>query len=194
MAKSKHLAALQPEATDSLSPREEVSADSNSRWYVFRSLPRLEATAEANLRNQNIRVFLPKVLVTTRRARKFVSSPQWLFPRYGFVRLDLSRERWRNVNGTLGVERLVMRGDEPHPVPTGVVENIAQYVGEDGLIDFNQGLLPGAVVRVKAGPLTGAVGILQQLDAKGRVNVLLEIMTGSIRTQLARELIERIEG
>ncbi len=164
-----------------------------SRWYVFRSVVRQEATAEANLSNQGFRFFLPKILVTHRHARRFITVRQWLFPRYGFVQLDLTRERWRSVNGTFGVERLVMLHDEPHPVPRGVIENLAKYVDGDGLVDFSQGFVPGAEVRVKLGPMAGAFGILQQLDGKGRVEILLEIMGGSVRTKLARDLIELVK-
>ena len=46
-----------------------------------------------------------------------------IFPRYLFVVLDLDRDRWRSVNGTFGVARLVMMaGDRPQPAPHGVVE------------------------------------------------------------------------
>jgi hypothetical protein len=43
------------------------------------------------------------------------SKPCWrrLFPRYMFMILDLPRDRWRSVNGTYGVDRLLMRSGDP---------------------------------------------------------------------------------
>ncbi|MDR3435447.1 transcription termination/antitermination NusG family protein [Telmatospirillum sp.] len=165
---------------------------SRRRWYVFRCLARQEGLAEANLAFQTFVCFLPKVLVTKRHARRFVTTREWLFPRYGFIALDLGKDRWHSVNGTFGVERLVMGKQGPQPVPNGIVESLQTYVDERGLIDFDQGLKPGAVVRVKRGPFAGTLGVLQSLDGKGRAELLLDLMNGQVRAKTAREWIEAV--
>jgi len=162
------------------------------RWYVFRCAMRQEAMAEANLSYQSFTYFLPKVLVTKRHARRFVTHREWLFPRYGFVSLDISRDRWRSINGTYGVERLIMGKDGPQPVPNGIVEGFQACLDERGMFDLDAGLKPGASIRVKQGPLAGALGVLQSLDGKGRVELLLELMNGQVRAKLGRECIEAV--
>ncbi len=79
------------------------------RWFVVRTQPHREAQAERQLANQDYRIFLPRFRKSRRHARKFeiVSAP--LFPGYLFVILDLTRDRWRSVNGTHGVDRLLTR-------------------------------------------------------------------------------------
>jgi transcription antitermination factor NusG len=83
----------------------------SERWYVATTLPRKEHFAAANLTNQNYRSFLPLHLETRRRARQFRTVLAPVFPRYIFIILDVGRLRWRSVNGTLGVQRLITDGD-----------------------------------------------------------------------------------
>src|SRR5262244_81166 len=92
------------------------------RWYAVHTLPFAEARAERHLQRQEFRTFQPKRHKTIRHSRKLSTVEAPFFPRYLFIVLDLSRHQWRSVNGTIGVSRLVMRGDQPHPVPPGVVE------------------------------------------------------------------------
>jgi transcription antitermination factor NusG len=63
------------------------------------------------------------------------------------------------------------------PVPTGVVEALLTGVDDLGLVRFDRGLKPGQPARVVAGPFAQVLGVLQRLDAKGRVQVLLNIMS-----------------
>src|SRR5256885_14696986 len=92
-----------------------------SRWYAVQCQPRRERTAAAHLLNQEFPVFLPLREKTRRHARKLESVRVPFFPGYLFVRLDLSRDRWRSVNGTLGVVHLVMQGQHPVPAPPGII-------------------------------------------------------------------------
>jgi transcription antitermination factor NusG len=80
-----------------------------------------------------------------------ISAP--LFPRYIFVVVDCTRDRWRSINGTLGVDRLLMYGGEPQPVPHGVVENLITAADLEGNIRFDLRLKEGQTVKVMAGPL-----------------------------------------
>jgi len=88
--------------------------------------------AVEDLQRQGWQPFLPFHLATRRHARKFRAVRAPIFPRYLFVGLDLARDRWRSVNGTVGVQRLVMAGDQPLPVPVGVVETLMQSVDSLG--------------------------------------------------------------
>ena len=135
------------------------------------------------------RAFLPRFLKSRSHARKFETVLAPLFPRYMFIVLDLTRDRWRSVNGTLGVERLLMRGSEPEPVPRGLVEQLAGAAGADGVVSCGRELKEGQSIRVTAGPFADLVGQLQSLDDSGRVRVLLEIMGGKVRVLLSETLV-----
>ena len=159
------------------------------RWYVVRTLPQRERHAVQQLTNQGYRAFLPLHLKNRRHARKVETISAPLFPRYLFTILDRTRDRWRSINGTLGVERLLMCGGELQPVPHGLVENLMLAADEDGTVHFAYALQQGQRVKVAAGPFADLVGRLERLDDKGRVSVLLELMGGSVRVALPRDLV-----
>lgn len=161
----------------------------SERWYVVRTLAQRERHAVQQLTNQNYRAFLPLHLKNRRHARKVETISAPLFPRYLFVILDLTRDRWRSINGTFGVERLLMCTGGPQPVPPGLVENLMLSADEDGTVRFDYALHQGQRIKVAAGPFAELVGRLERLDDRGRVSVLLEIMGGSVRVALPQALV-----
>ncbi len=157
------------------------------RWFAVHSLPRREAGAQRQLENQGFHTFLPRCLKTRCHARKLETVLAPIFPRYLFVVLDLDRDRWRSVNGTFGVARLVMMGgDRPQPVPHGVVEALIALADGRDVLRFDGGgrLAVGQKVRILAGPFAERIGLLQRLDGNGRVRLLLNIMGGRIGVTL----------
>ena len=153
------------------------------RWFVAFTQAGRELLASEHLHRQGWPTFMPFHIATRRHARKFRTVRAPAFPRYVFVALDLDRDRWRSVNGTIGVQRLVMAVDRPLPVPSGVVETLMQSVDRDGSLTFTSALLPGSRVRLASGPFADELGILNTLDASGRVEVLLELLGGSVRVK-----------
>ena len=152
------------------------------RWYVARTLPNREAGAASQLEAQGFRVFLPRIARTVRHARKMRQVRAPAFPAYLFVAFDMNRDRWRSVNGTFGVARLIGSDEQPMPVPRGVVEAIFDTVDETGVCRFDRGLAAGQRVRVISGPFAEQLGEFVRLDGPGRVRVLLEIMGGRVPT------------
>ena len=146
------------------------------RWYAVHTLPFAEARAEGQLERQGFRTFQPKRRKTVRHARKTSTIEAPFFPRYLFVVLDLARHQWRKVNSTFGVSRLVMRGEEPHPVPPGVVETLIAASDACGILQLGDKLRLGGPVRLMAGPFAEQLAILDHLDETGRVRVLLDIL------------------
>ena len=159
------------------------------RWYVARTLPQRELHAARQLANQGFRIFVPRHWKNRRHARKVETISAPLFPRYIFVVVDRTRDRWRSINGTLGVDRLLMYGGEPQPVPCGVVENLMTATDLDGNVRFDFDLKEGQTVKVMAGPFVDLVGQLEGLNDNGRVRVLLEILGGKVRVALPQKLI-----
>jgi transcription antitermination factor NusG len=159
------------------------------RWYVVNTQPNREAGACAQLEAQGFRVFLPRILKTVRHARKLKTVKAPAFPGYLFVILDAARDRWRSVNGTFGVIRLVMANDAPMPTPVGVVETLLDTMDETGLCRFDRDLAVGQKVKVTVGPLAETMGRLVRLDANGRVRVLLAIMSGEIAVTMDQSAV-----
>jgi transcription elongation factor/antiterminator RfaH len=148
----------------------------SERWYAVHTLPFAEARAEGQLNRQRFLTFQPKRLKTIRHARRLSTVEAPFFPRYLFIVLDLACHQWRSVNGTFGVSRLVMRGDQPQPVPHGVVEALIVAADARGILQLGRNLQVGGPVRLMAGPFAEQLAILDDLDESGRVRVLLDIL------------------
>ena len=156
-----------------------------SRWFAVSHQPGREDVAEANLLRQGFKPFVARHLLTIRHARRLTVRRASFFPGYMFVRLDLTRDRWRSVNGTFGVRSIVMVGERPAPCPVGLVEQLIDMTDADGILDFSSKLRVGDAVRVVSGPFTNLIGRLDRLDGPGRARVLLSIMNGEIATTVA---------
>lgn len=162
------------------------------RWYVVQAKPGQERLAEGNLLRQGYRAYLPR-LKSWRKAgggrRIALSVP--LFPGYLFVELDITREAWRSINGTIGAVGLVSFGPRPAPLPEGVIEEIKAREGEDGLVhdDALSRFKPGDRVAVADGPLAETDGLFQATDGKRRVVVLMRLLGREVPVRLREDQV-----
>ena len=168
-----------------------VALEGAQRWYVAQTLPHKESGAEQHLRNQGFATFLPRRQKTRRHARKLDTVLAPFFPRYLFLVMDLTRDRWRSVNGTYGVASLIMGEVAPKPVPAGIVERLRAQADGRGVLRYDPraALRPGDSVRLLSGPFAEQVGCLERLDDQGRVRVLLEIMSGRVSVDLGGDAV-----
>ena len=115
-----------------------------------------------------------------------------LFPGYLFVRMDPARIRWRAVNGTAGVIRLVCHGDRPAPVPEGIIESLRDHEDERGLHTPASLMVlePGTRLRVIGGALDDHVGRYERLSADERIVLLLNLLGREVKVRLPKNAVE----
>ena len=159
-----------------------------ARWYLVHTRPNKERKAELNLEAQGFATFLPQIERTIRHARRLTTARRPLFPRYLFVRLDIGRDRWLSVNSTIGVSRLFTQEGRPVAVPFGVVENLLAH-SDAGLTRLDCSLAEGQRVRILSGPLANFTATVVRLDARRRVDVLLEIMGATVPVSIDRRAL-----
>lgn len=175
-------------------------------WYVVQVPPQREQEAAFELAKQGFEILAPQLLkrvdnVAGQTARQRLRQqrkplePRPLFPRYGFVKFNIGRDRWRSINGTRNVTRLLMADEmTPLPVPDAQMERIIGMIGKDGLIHEEDQEEPwrkmvGQTVRVTCGPWVDQVGICQKSD-EGRVEILLQILGRESPVPIARQNVE----
>lgn len=159
------------------------------RWFVARALAHQENRAELNLHRLGFRSFIPRLRRTVRHARQLRDTLRPLFPGYVFVVIDLSKQRWRTINGTFGVASLIMGAEQPRPAPPGVVEGLVASCEAGRAVVLDDSLEIGQRVRIVSGPFAETLCRLAHLDDHGRVRVLLEIMGMEVPAQLDRAAI-----
>ena len=174
-----------------LEPAPRPEGAGGSRWYLVRTLTGREAIAQEQLSRQAFVTFLPRQPKTVRHARRLTVTLSAFFPGYLFTHLDLSRDRWRSINGTIGVASLVGPGDRPAPVPRGVVEALAAAADARGVI-CGPPLEAGQTVRITAGAFADQLAVIERLDGAQRVRVLLDIVSGKVPLDIRREYLSAV--
>lgn len=157
-------------------------------WYVVYSKPHKEEQAQFHLRMKGLDVFFPRIdlIRVAEKRRKIIP----LFPNYLFVRLHLLTE-FHYVIWSPGVKRIVSFGEWPIPVDETVVNFLKQQTNDDGLIRARSQLRPGQEVEIRGGPFDGLMAIIQDPpDAKGRVKILLKLLSRQISVKLGVEFIK----
>lgn len=161
---------------------------SDHRWYAVQSQPHREQIAVRHLLRQEFEVFLPSYAKTVRHARRMTTRQAAFFPGYLFVRLALGHQRWRSINGTVGVRSLVTLGEHPVPLPKGLVEALIAS-SADGSVRPPDTLAVGDKVRLFTGPFAGLVGTIWHMSSTERVGVLLDLIHSNVKVNLHREQV-----
>jgi transcriptional antiterminator RfaH len=160
-------------------------------WACAQLEPFRERLAMHCLGLNGFEIYCPRLRQQVRsRGRKIVRTPL-LFPGYAFV---LIVSRWWDARWSAGVRRLVMDGEQPAHVPDAVIAEIRSRE-RNGLVELPKprGFVPGMRVRVISGPLSAQIGLLAVLRPHERVLVLLHLLGGQQRVELALNAIEAVE-
>jgi transcriptional antiterminator RfaH len=139
-----------------------------------------------HLGNQKFETFCPLRRIEKRVGKRVVTGLAPFFPSYVFVRFDPAAARWRSINGTIGVLRLVSFGNEPAAMPRGLVERLLELSGPDGELGFDEHLQAGDTVRIVGGPFDALCGQLVTEAPRKRVTILLDLLSGATRVDVER--------
>lgn len=160
-----------------------VRPDDGRAWYVLQTKPHQEGRVITHLglrsawRSSWVDVFLPRIEVVRRHARRRVVALEPLFPSYLFLRMALNDATYDAVRWTPGARRLLDDGEHPVEVPQALIDAIAARLRPLGFIRVGLRYRMGDRVRVKTGPFAGLEGIFERpTSRRDRVRVLLEIL------------------
>lgn len=160
-------------------------------WYAVYTQTNREAQAAQHLRNQGFNVYLPQYQKLRRHAGRtdIIAAP--LFPRYLFAGIDMQQQRWRSVNGTVGVIGLVMSGDRPLPVPEPVMAEIRSREDDKGFIQLNGPTFRrGQALRIVEGPMADTQALFEETVDGNRAILLISLMGRMVRTKMPLRQVE----
>lgn len=157
-------------------------------WFVVRTKTGVEDRAAWHIGNQGFEVYLPRYRKQIRHARKTQTVLRPVFPGYLFVRIDMEQQRWRAINGTVGVISLVGFGGSPSPLSDAIIGAIRASEDKTGAITMaQQGLQKGDRVRVREGAFADHMALLEEVCDAKRVILLLDLMGREVRVTAPME-------
>ncbi len=162
-----------------------------SQWVVVYTHVNSETRAEINLRHQGCDVYLPRYARTRRHARRVERVVRPLFPRYLFVAYDPDQIRWRAINNTIGVSRIMLDGERPLTAPQKVIDTIQARENGDGLVRLGDRSMfkPGQCVRIDDGPFSEQMAIFKCADDRHRAVVLINLLGRQVKAHIPVEAL-----
>src|SRR5262249_22452282 len=111
-----------------------------------------------------------------------------LFPGYCFLTVEA---QWYAARWSIGVIGLIMDSIRPARAAHHIIHDLRKRDG-NGLIEFPQRdkLKPGDQVRILQGPFAGHLGLYAGMRAHERVLILLALLGGQQRVELAKDDVE----
>ncbi len=131
------------------------------KWYALYVKSRHEYVTQGELVQKGMETFLPSVkkLRQWKDRKKFIDFP--LFPGYLFVYMHENPEEYINVLKTRGAVRFLSAGMTcPTPVSSEEINTLRLLIESGEPLDVYPHLKKGNPVRVRRGPLSGAVGVI----------------------------------
>jgi transcriptional antiterminator NusG len=139
------------------------------KWFVLHTRSRFENVVNDGLTKKSIEVFLPKILVRSKRRdrKKMIRIP--VFPGYLFVKSDMNPNEHIEIVKTIGVVRFIGTKDGPVPVSEETIESLKIMVNSEGPVTTGNRLVKGDKVMVVNGPFAGVIGTFVNYRGKGRI-------------------------
>jgi transcriptional antiterminator RfaH len=162
-----------------------------SRWYVVQTQANAETKAAAHLARQGFATYLPRYLKRRRHARRVDVVTAALFPRYLFVQIDMTAQRWRSIHSTVGVSRLVCNGDFPSAIPDPAIASLKLREDVDGFVRLEKQPVfrTGDKIRVLDGVFADCLGLYEGLKDSDRVAILLDLLGRKVRVMVDEESV-----
>lgn len=153
------------------------------RWFVVQSQPNSEQKALAHLNRQGFATYMPRYLKRRRHARRIDAVAAPLFPRYLFVTIDMTAQRWRSIFSTIGVSQLVCNAGMPAAISDQVIDALRAREDASGLIhlDNRPNFRVGDEIRVVEGAFSDCLGLYEGMKDNERVAILLDLLGRKVR-------------
>jgi transcriptional antiterminator RfaH len=170
-----------------------LQAESGAQWYCLKAQVLREHLAAGMLSDYAegvSEVFMPRI----RYQRKTRTGKKWfqeaLFPGYFFARFDYSSSAYQ-VRSAPGILKIVAFGNYAPPIPDAAIEQLADQVPSEGVVEVVNDFHEGDEVRITEGPFAGLTSVLRRvMPGKERVQVLLEFLGNPVLAEVGLDALE----
>ena len=161
-------------------------------WAVARLEPHRERLALHCLGLAGFETYFPRLREKRMSHGRRIEVRPPLFPGYCFLTIEA---QWHAARWSVGILGLIMDGIRPAKVADSVIEEIRSRE-RGGLVELprRDGLKAGDQVRILTGAFAGHSGLYAGMRPHERVLVLLAVLGGQQRVELAKDAVEAIRS
>ncbi len=162
-------------------------------WVLVYTKAKEEAKAYKNIRQQGFETFLPLISSSSKQSN---DSLKPLFPRYLFVKIDLTLNNWNLINSSYGVSKIVKFSDVFTSVPHSIIQLIKNKLDSKGVFKQEISTMEfqkGDKVLIKEGAFSGLEAIFIEKKANDRVRLLLNLLNTQVNTEMPNSSVGQKE-
>ena len=152
------------------------------QWYALRTKSNFERNCAFSLSQKGFETFLPLYKSRRRRWDRSVDLEVPLFAGYLFCRFDFNCRL--PILTSPGVVHIVGGGTRPEPVPEAEINTVRAIVDSQLRAEPWPFLQIGQQVKITAGPLCGAEGILCGAKGRHRLVVSITLLQRSVAAEI----------
>jgi len=152
-------------------------------WFILQFKPNAHHQAVKNLNRQGFEVFLPFLDTTSRKASRFISTAQPLFPGYMFIRFDKTKSGWQKINNTYGVSRLITFNSILRSIPNVFIDDMMKRYDLSGKLLPIKKLKKGDQVKILKGPFANFIACIEEYEKDQRIWILMDLMGRKTKIQ-----------
>ena len=146
----------------------------NKKWCIIQLKPNAYEMANRNLTRQGFETFAPEMIVTSSKNNQYYSKKVFLFPGYMFVFFDPNFLKWKLINSTYGVSKILSFNNKPAEIPPDLILALKyRYAGNENLTG-NIDLKKGDRIKMITGPFVNFFAKVESVEGSNRIWVLLE--------------------
>lgn len=161
------------------------------KWYLILVKPNSHVSAQNNLQRQGFDVFLPLILKTSRKAKKFKTTAVPLFPSYLFIGSQSEKIPWKSLNSTRGVAKVVTLDGKYRPVDNDIILALKSRCDPNDIITLETNIKAGDYVKIGKGPFNDFICEVEKIDESQRAWVLLEFLQQKTRSLVSLDCISQ---
>jgi transcriptional antiterminator RfaH len=158
-------------------------------WVVVNTQAQRERLATEQIGNQGFEVYCPLFKRRIKHARRFQDVLRPLFPGYVFVAVDPNREQWRPLMSTVGVRSVLRNGERPSTLDERFIDALRAREIAGAIIKPSEPYKVGEQVKLSGGVFDGLVAEIVRLDDAKRLTVMLNLLSGQVKTSVPREAV-----
>ena len=159
-------------------------------WYALYTRHHFEKQVESDLRKMGLQTYLPvrRVLRQWSDRKKWLEEP--LFSCYVFVNAN-AKERFLSLTPN-GVVRMLSNAGEPSRIPDTEIETVRRLVDAAEETAPVPQVVPGDLLEIIGGPLSGVRGCLQEIHGEHRLVVSFETIGRSLAIKVDRDRVRKV--